>query len=78
MIVSALAFIASMALALYVDWLAGQWMEGGLRATSPEGASMRLFFRVGLAARYVGLFSALAFLVGALANRVSGNKKGPD
>jgi hypothetical protein len=81
MVTSALAFIASMALALYVDWLAGQWLEGGAHAGTVENAELVRWVRVGAAARYLGLFCALGFLLGALVNRFagnSGNKKGPD
>jgi len=76
MVTSALAFIASMGLALYVDWLAGQWLAAGAR--SAGNVELVRWVRVGVAARYLGLFCALAFLLGAVVNRFSGNKKGPD
>ena len=75
MVTSALTFIASMGLALYVDWLAGQWLAAGAR--SVENTELLRWVRVGMAARYLGLACALGFLLGALVNRFSGNKKGP-
>ncbi|HZS40120.1 MAG TPA: hypothetical protein VFF06_24990 [Polyangia bacterium] len=78
MVTGALAFIASLGLALYVDWLAGQWLAGGARSGSVENAELVRWVRVGMGARYLGLFCALAFVLGAVVNRFSGNKKGPD
>jgi hypothetical protein len=67
--IGALAIVISMALGLYAEWVAGQWFAEGAQPgdTSQE---LRRIARTGSLARSVGLFCALAFLLGAIVNRL--------
>ncbi len=70
----ALAIVVSMALGVYAEWVAGQWFAEGSQPgdTSQE---LRRIAHTAMLARYGGLFGACAFLLGAIANRFSGNEK---
>jgi hypothetical protein len=76
-----IALVASLMLDLYSEWIAGQWFAEG---SQPGDTAQQLRFvaKTSVGMRFVGLFFALAFLLGALVNRLrsgderdSGNEK---
>ena len=70
LVVAVVAVVGVALLALWEEWIAGQRLSEGMPLESVT-AAMRPYVRFAAALRSLGLFAALAMLLGAAVNRVT-------
>jgi hypothetical protein len=70
----ALGLVCALALELYQEWVASQWLAEGA-PVGQEGDELRTLARVLSIVRIAGLAGGLTFLFGALVDRMGGSKK---